>query len=141
MMNREEWAHVFLDRLTAPERKRNVLVLVSWMHAEGGTARWNPLNSTKYVPGSTVYNWANVRNYPSFEVGLAATVETLLYGARRDLYDYRPILRLLRAGARPKRTLRAIERSDWGTGGLALRVLPYARRDFRRYADVPISGS
>lgn len=30
---------------------------------------------------------------------------------------------------------------DWGTGGLALKVLPFARRSFEHYASVPISGS
>lgn len=140
-MTREEWARHFLRKIGAPESKRNLLVVISWAQAEGGTALWNPLNSTKYVPGSTVYNWANVRNYPSYSAGMQATVETLNYGADRGLYGYRQIRHLLRASARPKRTLRAIERSDWGTGGLALRVLPYARADFERYSSYTISGS
>lgn len=140
-MTREEWAIAFLREIGAPVKKRNLLVLVSWMQAEGGSAKWNPLNTTKYVPGSTIYNYASVRNYPSFETGLWATVETLNYGAEHAKYGYRPIRRLLRANARPKRTLRAIERSEWGTGGLALKVLPYARQDFERYGSQPISGS
>lgn len=140
-MTRERWARSFLRKIGAPESKRNLLVVISWIQAEGGTALWNPLNTTKYVPGSTPYNYANVRNYPTYAAGMLATVETLNYGAERELYGYRPIRRLLRASARPRRTLRAIERSEWGTGGLALRVLPYARRNFERYSQMTISGS
>ena len=139
-MTRDEWARAFLREIDAPVTQRNLLVIISWIQAEGGTAKWNPLNSTKYVTGSTVYNYASVRNYPSFTVGLDATVDTLNYGAERDLYGYRPIRRLLRDNARPKRTLRAIERSEWGTGGLALKVLPYARKDYERYSSYTISN-
>lgn len=141
MTTREEWATLFLHRLDAPVNRRNLLVLISWMQAEGGSARFNPLNTTKNVPDATDYNWVGVKNYPTLSVGLDASVATLEYGASHDLYGYRPIRKLLRAGARPKRTLRAVERSDWGTGGLALKVLPFARRSFEHYASVPISGS
>lgn len=140
-MTREDWARIFLDGIGAPATKRNRLVIVSWIQAEGGDAQWNPLNSTHDAVGATDYNWVGVKNYPTLSVGLDASVATLEYGASHDLYGYRPIRKLLRAGARPKRTLRAVERSDWGTGGLALKVLPFARRSFEHYASVPISGS
>jgi len=140
-MTRDEWAQQFLRGIEAPVTKRNLLVIVSWIQAEGGTARWNPLNTTKAATGATDYNWVGVKNYPSFTVGLAATVSTLQYGAERNLYGYRKIRRLLRESARPRRTLRAVEQSEWGTGGLALKVLPYARADYEKYASYTISGS
>lgn len=140
-MTREAWARAFLRRLGAPESRRNLLVLLAWMQAEGGSASWNPLNSTHAAIGATTYNSVGVKNYPSFTVGLVATVETLNYGADRRRYGYRRIRRRLRKSRGSKGTLRAIERSQWGTGGLALKVLPYVRDDFDRYARPTISGS
>lgn len=139
-MTRQQWADAFLKAIGAPVTKRNELVIVSWAQAEGGAANWNPLNTTHDAPGAWNYNWVGVKEYPSFEVGLKATADTLNYGADRNQYGYRAIRRLLRESARPKRTLRAIERSEWGTGGLALKVLPYARDNFTYYASFAIAS-
>lgn len=140
-MTREAWARAFLRQIAAPVSHRNLLVLLSWMQAEGGTARWNPLNSTHAAPGATTYNSAGVKNYPTFAIGLEATVETLNYGADRHRYGYRKIRHRLRRNRGAEGTLRAIERSRWGTGGLGLKVLPQVRDDFDRYATPEISGS
>ena len=140
-MTREKWAKAFLRRIDAPRSKRNITAVVCWIQAEGGDARWNPLNSTHAAPGATEYNWVGVKNYPTFEVGVRVTAETLNYGADRNLYGYRKIRRRLRKNARSKRTLRAIEKSTWGTGGLALEVLPWVKRDRDHYLQMTISGS
>lgn len=55
----------------------------AWARAEGGTARWNPLNTTLQLPGSWVYNSVGVRNYAYATQGVAATGATLANG----LYD------------------------------------------------------
>ena len=139
-MTREEWAKRFLGRLEAPTNRANLYAVVSWIQAEGGTARANPLNSTLYKPGSTVFNSAQVRNYPSVEVGLEAAIETLQYGAERDLYGYRPIKRNLKRGRRAGKTLRAVEASEWGTGGLALQCLPWVKKSWDHYRNLPIAS-
>lgn len=138
-MTREEWAKQFLQRLGAPTNRANLYAVVSWIQAEGGKAKCNPLNTTLFKPGCTVYNSSGVKNYPSVEVGLEATVETLEYGAQRDLYGYRPIKRNLKRGRRAGKTLRAVERSEWGTGGLALRVLRDTKREWAIRRLLPIN--
>ncbi len=138
-MNRNDWLHAFYDALGVPHTTRNARAGVSWIHAEGGTARWNPLNTTQRMPGSWDYNNVGVQNYPDFETGLAATVKTIKQ-TDPDL-GYTVILKRLRASARASRTLRAVEHSQWGTGGLALRVLPYVKADYWRYAGQLIAGS
>ena len=138
-MTREQWATRFLRGVEAPVTKRNLLVIVSWIQAEGGTAKWNPLNTTHDAPGAWDYNWVGVKNYPTFEVGLGATVETLNYGADRNLHGYRPIRYRLRNNMGSIRTLRKVERSDWGTGGLALLCLPWVKLRWKHYRNLPIN--
>lgn len=51
--------------------------LDAWATAEGGTARWNPLNTTLDLPGATDYNSAGVKNYTRPTWGVCATALTL----------------------------------------------------------------
>lgn len=58
-----------------PEKGR---FLAAWSRTEGGSATWNPLNSTFDLPGSTLYNKVpGVKNYPGPIWGICATVLTL----------------------------------------------------------------
>ena len=138
-MTREEWVRAFLRGIGAPESKRNLYAIVSWIQAEGGNARFNPLNTTHSAPGAVAYNSVGVKSYPTAEIGLQATIETLEYGAERDLYGYRPIKRNLKRNRRAGKTLRAVENSEWGTGGLALRVLPDTKREWATRRLLPIN--
>lgn len=138
MVTRGQFAEQLLPLLDAPVTQRNLWALVSWMQAEGGNARFNPLNTTKKMPGSTDYNWVGVQNYTSLQQGLEATAETLNYGADRDLYGYKPIRRRLRRTAFARDILRAVEESQWGTGGLALRCLRFVKRNYQAYSAKPI---
>lgn len=54
--------------------------LIAWQRAEGGTASFNPWNTTQDWAGATIYNSIGVRNYASREDGIAATVTTMEYG-------------------------------------------------------------
>lgn len=139
-MTREEWARQFLKGVGAPVSKRNLITVVSWIQAEGGSAKWNPLNSTHDAPGATTYNWAGVKNYPDSATGLSATVTTLNYGADRNIYGYRKIRHRLRQNNGSFSTLRAVEKSEWGTGGLALACLPFVKRSWDYYSRIPISS-
>lgn len=139
-MTRESFALSLLLEIEAPGTQRNLWALVSWMQAEGGSAAYNPLNTTLLMPGSTNYNSVGVQNYTSFRQGIEATAYTLNYGADRGLYGYKPIRRRLRRSAWAKWTLTAVERSVWGTGGLALRCLPMVKRNWDYFRNLPIAS-
>jgi hypothetical protein len=108
------WAKGLLGALGAPACLNNVVSVVAWESAESTTAVWNPLATTLRAPGSTPYNGAGVQSYPSAAVGLAATIDTLRYGA--DEYGYGSILNGLAACAAPGDTALAINASMWCRG-------------------------
>jgi hypothetical protein len=87
-------------------------LLDAWQRAEGGTAQWNPLNTTFYLPGSTNYNTANVKNYMRATDGVCATGLTLVNGF------YNGILGDLQNGAKTAEQIvadRADQFRTWGT--------------------------
>ena len=139
-MTRAEWAKMILPRWGAPVTRRNKIVIASWIQAEGGTARANPLNCIWPMPGATLYNQVpGVKNYVSLEQGLEATARTLNYGADHHQYGFRPIRHHLRSNSPAAVTLEAVEDSQWGTGGLALRCLPGVRAHWDDYRNRPIT--
>jgi hypothetical protein len=121
---RGQFARALLPKIGAEVTTHNMRALMAWMQAEGDAGRFNPLNTTHDMPGATDFNSVGVKNYASFNHGVAATAETLNYGADRDLYGYSAIRRRLHLNRAAYRTLLAIERSAWGTGGLAMACLP-----------------
>lgn len=139
MISREHFAKLLLRKIGAPVTQRNLWALVSWMQAEGSEAKFNPLATTQDMPGATNFNSVGVKNYKSLEQGVEATAKTLNYGADRDLYGYKPIRRRLRRNAWAKWTLKSVEKSIWGTGGLALRCLPGVKRHWDYYRNRPIA--
>lgn len=54
-----------------------LLFLTAWGKAEGGTAAFNPLNTTYTMPGATSYNDTGVRNYVNAVQGICATACTI----------------------------------------------------------------
>lgn len=128
--SRDQWAISFLKWIDAPVTWRNRRAVVAWVSAEGTQARFNPLATTQPMPGSWDFNAVGVQNYITWEQGLDATLKTLGY---KNL-GYEAILKRLRGNRRPFWTLRAVEKSAWGTGGLALRVLKSLNRDYWSYA-------
>lgn len=135
-MTRNDWLHKLYDALGVPHTNRNAWAGVSWIRAEGGEANWNPLNTTQKMPGSTDYNSVGVQEYPDFETGLAATVKTITQ--TNPELGYAEILHHLRRSDPARQTLKAVEASSWGTGGLALEVLPSVREDYEKWASVEI---
>lgn len=119
---RGQFAKECLQRWRAPVTIRNRVAMQSWMRAEGDAAKFNCLNSTHDAPGATVFNSASVKNYVSFEQGVEMTVETLNYGADRGESGYRPIRTALLNNRPARETLKRVEESSWGTGGLGLIV-------------------
>lgn len=90
----------------------------AWARAEGGTARYNPLNTTEHWPGATPYNTRPdgtplVLNYPTGLDGIEATYLTLTNG------NYDGIIASLRSGRLSAKGIvlkNAREFDKWGTG-------------------------
>lgn len=111
------FANDLLDRLGFPKTAENVRAIDAWARAEGTRASNNPLATTQGWAGATKFNSVGVRNYLSYEDGLAATVKTLNNGY------YPNILAALRSGTDALAVGRAVADSPWGTGEGVLRVL------------------
>ncbi len=130
------WAHLLLARLGAPTCRDNLTVIVAWEVAEGTAAAYNPLATTHDYPGATEFNAVGVKNYPSLEAGLQATIETLRLGAAT--HGYGAILAGLEGCASAEVTAAAINASDWCrdcAGGMyVLDVLPLVEADYSRFA-------
>lgn len=138
MVSREDWAIDFLTALDYPVTKNNKVSLIAWMAAEGGPqqpqALWNPLNTTQLWAGSWRFNYINVQNYAMRSDGVAASKKTLLGKGWR----YWRIRRCLKGSADPLKTTTAIEKSNWGTSGLAHSIVDDVERLYESYATKPI---
>lgn len=113
-----DWRTDVLKELGAPVTPNNLRFLNAWQQAEGTRARHNPLATTHGYPGSGNFNSVGVKNYPSYEAGVYATVRTLQNGR------YEPIVDGLRDGrVAPLELGRRVAASPWGTGQGVVRVL------------------
>lgn len=107
------WRFRLLAAIHAKGHWQNRRLLGAWAVAEGGTASYNPLNTTQPWPGATDYNTAHVKNYPSGAAGIAATAATLVNGY------YNGIVADLRVGKLSAEEIvqrNAAEFNTWGTG-------------------------
>jgi hypothetical protein len=113
-----DFAVAVLEMLGDTVTSQNTGAIVSWAQAEGGAwnspAKYNPLNTTKSMPGSHSINGAGVQAYTSWPEGLWATVATLQAG------PYGGILSALKAGTSEQAVERAVASSIWGTGSFPL---------------------
>jgi cell wall-associated NlpC family hydrolase len=108
-----------LQGIGAKVTPQNLKLLQGWQQAEGGSASYNPFNTTQSAPGAGSYNSVGVRNYTNSGQGTQATIKTLLNGR------YGNILADLKAGnAAPGKFAADVGASPWGTSGQTLaRVL------------------
>ncbi len=108
---RTYWCVMLLDRLGAPVTNENLRGLFAWIDAESNAASLlNPLATTQGAPGARNANSVGVKGYPSVEIGLDATVQTLRNG------HYPNILDALARGDSALRLTDAVAASPWGTG-------------------------
>jgi len=114
---RQRFATDLLQRLGLPNTAQNQRALVAWQAAEGTSAAFNPLATTRAAPGATNLNSVGVKNFRSYEQGLQTTIDTL----RNGLYGN--ILAALRDGTSATRVAHAIADSPWGTGDGVTTVL------------------
>jgi hypothetical protein len=117
------WRFRLLRAIHGSGYRANRRLLKAWARAEGGTARYNPLNTTEPWPGATDYNSAGVKNYPTGAAGIAATAATLVNGHYDGIVaDFRR--RKDHKTARQIVVENAGEFDVWGTGSkLILEVL------------------
>jgi hypothetical protein len=112
----DEFYKKVLQCLGAKPTKGNMSFMYAWRQAEGGKATFNPFNTTKNMPGATIYNTHKVKNYRSMEDGVRATCETLKIGYYSDILN----------GLRNDVGLYELSRMEglkkWGTGQLLAKV-------------------
>ncbi len=130
-----QWASSFLASLGAPGSRNNMIAIVAWEASEGTQATWNPLATTKDMPGATIYNSHGVKNYRSREQGVEASKLTVELPRR----GYEPIIARLRAGEEAMRTAEAIRDSLWcrgcAGGGYVTGLIEAVTKYYDRYAN------
>lgn len=110
MTTRGEWATELLHALgnNTPDA-RTVNFVASWTLGENTRARYNPLATTQPAAGATNFNPVGVKNYPTDQAGIDATVKTIQNGY------YPHILHGLQNND-PEEAANALELGTWGTG-------------------------
>jgi NlpC/P60 family len=112
------WARAFVAQAGYQPTACNLAFTRAWVTAEGGNwqnkATYNPLNTTRTVPGSTNAVQTQtpgvwVQAYPSWLAGLAATVATL------RLPRYAGVRAQLAAGNDAQAAAAAVVTDRWGT--------------------------
>jgi peptidoglycan hydrolase CwlO-like protein len=130
-----DWARRFLEHISAPTCRHNVVVVVAWQANEFTQARWNPLATTHRMVGSTSFNGVGVQNYVSLTQGLRASAETLTGGAAS--FGYRAILDALGRCDDAMTTAEAIRASAWcrgcSNGGYVTGLIPMVQAYFSRF--------
>jgi hypothetical protein len=107
------WKFRLLRAIHAKGVSENRRLLDAWARAEGGKARFNPLNTTEPWPHAWNYNSAGVKDYRTGQDGIWATAATLTNGL------YWGLVNDLRKGdlkAKDIATRNAKELDKWGTG-------------------------
>lgn len=137
--SRHLWVRDLLAKLAVPGNINNAVALIAQIQAEGGEARFNPLNTTLPMPGATDYNAVHVKNYVSYGQGLDATAQTL----RQD--NMAKLLGALRRGDSARAYWVALGSSPWGThppGGSTIdSFLDDIRKHWYDRAMKPIAGT
>jgi hypothetical protein len=121
-MTRGEFIHHVMKERSIPKTWRNRVVFMAWAQSEGGSASWNPLNTTLKREGSTFYNvlardsagdpLLGVQNYPTARVGIEATADTFDSPGQ----TYRVFEEAMKRGERAEVICGLIGASNWGTG-------------------------
>jgi hypothetical protein len=116
----EEFYKAILKGLGVNETPEKIKFLKAWRQGEGGSAKNNPFNTTKDIPGEadTKYNSVGVRNYPDRQSGLDATLATLRLSYYKDLID-----KLKNDNITATELVNSPALDKWGTGPMARKVL------------------
>lgn len=107
------WNYRFVTALGNPKPSPEILQFMeAWHRAEGGTAAFNPLNTTMPMAGDSCYNYLSgscgVRNYQSEQDGFDANIATITNGR------YGTLLRAIQTND-VSLALQGLKESPWGT--------------------------
>lgn len=123
------WKQKVLRGIGAPLATQNLRFFEAQARAEGGTAKWNPLNTTVWVDGFTLssYNSIGVKNYSAPLVGIGATIITFASRNGDGTLRYGGILGDLQSAKKTAEQIVTDNRDEvalWGTNpDLMLEVL------------------
>lgn len=83
----DKWIPRLLGLLELSASHQNFRLMQAWSQAEGGTAKWNPLNTTLHLSGTV--DWTEPEDYNSigvcdFKYGIVGIVATVLTFQQRD---------------------------------------------------------
>jgi hypothetical protein len=87
----------------------------SWRQHEGGSATFNPFNTTLKKPGSKPFNTNNgfpVQNYPDRATGLSATLNTLL---NKKYSEVIKAIKNIKTDQDINKAMQAVNDSPWGS--------------------------
>jgi hypothetical protein len=124
----EQYMKLFFDevfkKLGVVPTNEKMKFFVAWRQAEGGKALNNPFNTTKTMKadGITNYNSVGVKNYPTIDLGIDATVNTLKLRYYQDLMN-----KLNNNMVTAEELANSPDLKIWGTGRGVSRVLKGGR--------------
>ena len=137
MTTRNEWAALFLSYAGWEPSAEKIDALVAQASKENAGSAWNPLATTEPAPGATDYNAAGVKNYPSEESGLGATLATFVNG------HYPQLVAVLSdpGGGNATTYCSSPELVTWGTGNCTPELADLRSGDPDGYRSHQIAGS
>lgn len=91
--------------------------LQAWFQSEGGSAWYNPTNTTMIEPGAWNYNNVGVKNYPDKDTGLKAVKDTF----RSPGQGYDRIITAFKRNDSARDIVQAIGSTNWGTSSTLLK--------------------
>ncbi len=129
----EKWIERICAMLKVPIDHEIVRLFTAWQKAEGGTARWNPLNTVNHIhsqahgdwQSSPDYNKVGVCNYNHPWQGIVAHVDTFEQPAWGDfLYGLRHAKQSITTAEELVEEYGTIIKDHWGTSpALMLQIL------------------
>jgi len=104
-----------LEGIGAPWNTKTKLMMYSWRRAEGGPCKNNPFNSMMSLPDvkTSCCNSVCVKNYPTSQDGIKATIQTLING-KGTIYNYDGIIDGLK-NSNTSQFIEGLRNSKWGT--------------------------
>ena len=141
MATREQFATDWLAGLGVPPYEGGLVALVNLMYAEGSRALNNPDDTIQPEAGAIPFNTfdgnLHVWNYPNYEEGVKAAIETMRNGNNTE------VVNALTARLSAETVTQAIvSHSSWSSAGnLYLETLPHVQSDYKAEASVQVAGS
>lgn len=122
-----------LNLIGAPVTPNTLTLCRTWQGYEGGSAAWNPWNTTQWAEGATTYNSAGVKNYPDEATGEMATANTVRNGYYPDvLAAFRADLPMNQWG---NSAAIIAQINTWGTHGFAAYLQSIAKQSAKPTGD------